>query len=67
MAPPSPTICISAYLFPAAMNSEPNEAMSRNHCESSMSQATPPATARSRNPSAITAMSMTGSSLSAME
>ena len=42
------------------MNSEPNEATSRNHWESSMPDATPPATARSRKPAATIARSMIG-------
>jgi hypothetical protein len=42
------------------MNSEPNDATSRNHGDSSMSLATPPAIARSRNPDATAARSMTG-------
>jgi hypothetical protein len=42
------------------MNSDPNEATSRNHGDNGMSLATPPAMARSRKPDATQARSMTG-------
>jgi hypothetical protein len=46
------------------MNSEPNPAESRNHCDSGMSVAAPPAMARSRKPEATMQMSSTGWCLS---
>src|SRR5665647_2318110 len=51
----------SAYLLPAAMNSDPKPASIRNHCESRMWVATPPAMALNKNPEATLASSMTGS------
>ena len=42
------------------MNNEPKAAMSRNHWDSSMSAATPPAIVRSMNPEETRAMSITG-------
>ena len=42
------------------MNSEPNAATSRNHCESRIEAATPPAIARSMKPELTSAMSITG-------
>ena len=46
------------------MNSEPNPAESRNHCDSGMPVAAPPAIARSRKPEATMQMSSTAWCLS---
>ena len=59
--PSTPNDTNSEYRFPAAMNSDPNAATVRNHGEMVMPVAAPPATARSTNPAAMTASSITGS------
>src|SRR5918997_6162115 len=46
------------------MNSDPNPATSRNHCDSGIPVAAPPAIARSRNPDATMQMSNTAWCLS---
>jgi hypothetical protein len=55
------TMRFSAYLLPAAMNSDPKPAAMRNQFESETWVARPPAMARSRNPEATLVSSMTGS------